>query len=465
MYESEKGFWYGEEEEDDEDIYEYIEQHRKELNSYLFPDTEKIGCVHIHYNRKLNASFVKYFKEESAIFFENYKYYKRTIASNTAQDSDVTNVYIYPDLKSFNSALGNATVKVESAMALGLKAYSVLNAYIIRDDLGDIHVVLPSNRSRNMYEAFYVEIMALVLCNYDEKFKTPEGAKVLVKDALKIHAKQVEDEEEEAERKRQEEEEEKERLAAEEKEREEEERLAEEERQRELEEAEEEEERLAMLEPEESEAEREIAENTEKFMQELSAKAKVDAKLDKEQAEKFLQFFLLYRAAKFHRKEYLEAYAEYIKKHKLLTLGKIKKADITHWADQCTLALQIEYIINRYGYKTFAEYSWKFCDKSYSSNDLYMEVFGVPKFRFENELKAYCNLIVKKELPKPEKDEKETKTGEEQEYKDTNAKEVENKKDDTKLQTEYPNLVWFVIFDEKMEPQSGEMKPEQIKIR
>lgn len=454
MYESTKGYWEGEEEENEEDIYADIEEHRKQMNSYLFPDTEKIGCIHIHYSKKCNGSFVKYLKEKSTIFFDNYKYYKTNLVTNATPDSDITNVYIYPDVKSFNSALGNATQKAEQAMAMGLKSYNVLNAYIICDDVGDIHVVLPSNRSYSTYEAYFVEIMALVLCNYDNKFKSPEGAKMLVRDSFKMHAAKLEQQEAEKEKREQEEEEEAQRQ-----------RLEEEEKlQKELEEAEEEE-RLELLKAQEEEREEKLSQKTEDFIEELVQKADSDSKVDKEQSEKFLQFFLLYKAAKFHKTEYIEAYANYMKTHKLLTLRKIKKADLKQWQDQCTMALQIEYIINRFGYKAFAEYCWKSCDKDYSSEDLYRDVFGVPRIRIEQDLKEYCKIIVKKELPQPEDDAKEDK-GEEKDKEEKG--EDKNKNEKTSPKSEYPKLVWFVVFNQDEETQeissqSGEIKSERIR--
>lgn len=444
MYESKNGYW--DDEITNEEVEEEVEEYARHIDTYIFPDKEKINSILIYYNRKLNGSFVKYLKTQCIEFFDMFTAYKNM----KLEENELTNVFVYPDIKTFNACLGNTTTKIERDILMGLRPNTIQSAYIVSDDNGDIHVVLPRSRGSEIYDAYFTEIMALVLANYDKEYaKNILGAKnkvvVFIKEReikkLQKEQKKAEEEErkkQEEERKR-EEEEEKERLEEEEREREEEEEkerleqemLDEAKLQKELEEAEAEAERLEILEAEESVEDIDLNED----MQTLEAKVKDSENMDSEKFAKFMQAFLLFRAAKFHKPQYMEAYAEYCKTHKLLTLGKINKANIQNWVDQCTLALQVEYTINLYGHERFLKYCFAACDKNFESKDLYKTIFGEDKLRFENALKEYCKLATRSVAPtlklaeeikdeikaveETREDVKEEKTGEGTEGKET----------------------------------------------
>ena len=436
MYESKNGYW--DDEITNEEVEEEVEEYARHIDTFIFPDKEKINSILIYYNRKLNGSFVKYLKTQCIEFFDMFTAYKNM----KLEENELTNVFVYPDIKTFNACLGNTTTKIERDILMGLRPNTIQSAYIVSDDNGDIHVVLPRSRGSEIYDAYFTEIMALVLANYDKEFANNVlGAKKKVVEFIKKREikklqeeqkkaeeeerkKQEEEErlqkelEEEEERKRQEEEEQ-ERLEEEERQREEEEeqarlqqeleeaeKEAERERleqemldeaklQKELEEAEAEAERLEILEAEESIEDIDLNED----MQTLEAKVKDSENMDSEKFAKFMQAFLLFRAAKFHKPQYMGVYAEYCKTHKLLTLGKINKANIQNWVDQCTLALQVEYTINLYGHKRFLKYCFAACDKNFESKDLYKTIFGEDKLRFENALKEYCKLATRSVVP------------------------------------------------------------------
>lgn len=412
MYESKNGYW--DDEITNEEVEEEVEEYARHIDTYIFPDKEKINSILIYYNRKLNGSFVKYLKTQCIEFFDMFTAYKNM----KLEENELTNVFVYPDIKTFNACLGNTTTKIERDILMGLRPNTIQSAYIVSDDNGDIHVVLPRSRGSEIYDAYFTEIMALVLANYDKEYaKNILGAKKKVvefikkreikklqkeqKKAEEAERKKQEEErlqkklEEEEERKRQEEEEQ-ERLEEEaEKERLEQEMLDEAKLQKELEEAETEAERLEILEAEESIEDIDLNED----MQTLEAKVEDSENMDSEKFAKFMQAFLLFRAAKFHKPQYMGAYAEYCKTHKLLTLGKINKANIQNWVDQCTLALQVEYTINLYGHKRFLKYCFAACDKNFESKDLYKTIFGEDKLRFENALKEYCKLATRSVAP------------------------------------------------------------------
>lgn len=399
MYESKNGYW--DDEITNEEVEEEVEEFSRHIDTYIFPDKEKVNSILIYYNKKLNGSFVKYLKTQCMEFFNMFAAYKKM----QIEEDMLTNVFVYPDIKTFNACLGNTTLKIERDIMMGLRPNTIQSAYIVSDDNGDIHVVLPRSRGSEIYEAYFTEIMALVLANYDIQYANNIlGAKKKVVEFIKKREiKKLQEEQkkaEEEERKKQEEEErlQQELEEAEEREREEEEaaRLEEEmleeaRLQQELEEAEEEAKRLEILEAEESLEDVDLNED----MQTLEEKVKESENMDSTKFEKFMQAFLLFRAAKFHKPEYMEAYAEYCKTHKLVTLGKINKANIQNWVDQCTLALQVEYTINLYGHKRFLKYCFAACDKNFEAKDLYKTIFGEDKLHFENALKEYCKLATR----------------------------------------------------------------------
>ena len=158
-------------------------------------------------------------------------------------------VYIYPDIKSFRSAMGYEMQKVETRQMHFMMPNNIETRYILTDEAGNVHMVLPNGRSNSVYTTFSSELVSIIVGEYialneKQRYELKNTVKRYIKVEREKEEKEKQKEEEEAEeQKRLEEEEElqKEQEEAEEKERQEqeEERLEEERLQKELEEAEE----------------------------------------------------------------------------------------------------------------------------------------------------------------------------------------------------------------------------------
>lgn len=216
--------------------------------SYFFPDTEKVGGVIFHYSKKLNGSFVKVAKQDINMVIEKLRKYKN-ISLKSTMEAMPLHVYIYPDIKSFRSAMGYEIQKTETRQMHFMMPNNVETRYILTDEAGNVHMVLPKGRSNSVYTTFSSELVSIIVGEYIElnekqRYELKNTVKRYVKSEREKEKQKAQEEEEAEEKEKLEEEEklQKEQEEAEEKERqeqEEEKRLEEERLQKELEEADE----------------------------------------------------------------------------------------------------------------------------------------------------------------------------------------------------------------------------------
>lgn len=206
--------------------------------SYFFPDTEKVGGIIFHYSKRVNGSFVKVVKQDINTVIEKLKKYRNINLKNTMEALPI-HVYIYPDIKSFRSAMGYEMQKVETRQMHFMMSNNIETRYILTDEFGNVHMVLPTGRSSATYTTFSSELVSIIVGEYIEM---NEKQKYEMKTTIKKYIKSERQKEEDKKKKEAEELEEKEREEEEQKEKERqdaEEREAEEKMQQELEEAEE----------------------------------------------------------------------------------------------------------------------------------------------------------------------------------------------------------------------------------
>lgn len=316
--------------------------------NYLFPNTEKVGGVIFHYSQRLNGSFVKVAKQDINMVIEKLRKYKN-ISLKSTMEAMPLHVYIYPDIKSFRSAMGYEMQKVETRQMHFMMSNNVETRYILTDEAGNVHMVLPKGRSNSVYTTFSSELVSIIVGEYIElNEKQRYELKNTVKRYIKVEREKEEkakrkEEEEAEEEKRQEEEEElqKEQEEAEEKERQEQE---EERLQKELEEAEEQEREALLL------------ENARIEEQELEEMAKTQEEVED---IKDVPAWLVYGWRGFVcnrlcNKTSLENFKALLDKNKLPKPTKLNEK-INSELDLDVAVSAVEYVCSTYGYDAYVK--------------------------------------------------------------------------------------------------------------
>lgn len=354
--------------------------------NYLFPDTEKVGGVIFHYSKRINGSFVKVVKQDINTVIEKLKKYRNINLKNMVEALPL-HVYIYPDIKSFRSAMGYEMQKMETRQMHFMASNNVETRYILTDEAGNVHMVLPVGRSQAVYTTFSSELVSIIVGEYIEmNEKQKYEMKTTIKKYIKSERQKEEDkkkkeqeeleekEREEQEQKELEEEEEKERLEAEERE-------AEEALQQELEEAEEKEREEMLLEASLMEDE------------ELEEMAHTQAKVEEIKDTQSIPAWLVYgwqgfMCGRLKNKTNLEKFKELRDKLKLPKPTKLKE-NINSELDLDVSVAAVEYIVSVYGYKAYV----RLCEEPDNIKGIMYKATNLKeaeaKEKFNNEVKEY----------------------------------------------------------------------------
>lgn len=359
--------------------------------NYFFPDTEKVGGVIFHYNKRINESFVKIVKQDINTVIEKLKKYRNINLKNMVEALPL-HVYIYPDIKSFRSAMGYEMQRIETRQMHFMASNNVETRYILTDEAGNVHLVLPVGRSHATYTTFSSELVSIIVGEYIEmNEKQKYEMKTTIKKYIKSERQKEEDkkkkeqveleekEREEQEAKEREEEEEKERLEAEERE-------AEEALQQELEEAEEKEREEALL---------ALSLIEDEELEEMAnAQAKVEEINDAQSVPAWLVYgWQGFMCGKLENKANLERFKELRDKLKLSKPTKLKE-NINSELDLDVAVAAVEYIVSVYGYKAYV----KLCETPDNIKGIMYKATSMTeaeaKEKFNSEVKEYITEVL-----------------------------------------------------------------------
>lgn len=335
-----------------------------------FNATKQIETLTIHYNSKLDGAFV----EDVSKYIKEVAKKMSKVDLKNPKEFDSIQVFVYPSKKLFYKVFAGEIEK-----RFYSRRRSLEDLYVVRDSEGNIHIVSPRGMSPDKIEAFKKILVMKVIGEYmDEKQKL--SAERLLKEAMK--SKEIEEEE----------------LPEEEPEQEEidDEELSEEElEQEEIDEAEvdeliETEQELEQIDEEQSQDEdlEEISEESEEVDNATKSeqeKAEQNNKVvTKSEAQEWLSIgWMAYVKGKLRKEKDIKRFADNISKNGVKKLGKLSNSkwyENYNYAEEYACAI-VEYVITTYGMKKFIEY--------YKDPKDIRGVFGVSKFVFDNQVKAY----------------------------------------------------------------------------
>jgi len=369
----------------------------KKNGNYLFPDTEKVGGVIFHYSKRLNGSFVAEAKKNLDVAVAKLRRYKNVNLKSIMEVNPI-HVYIYPDIKSFRQAMGYEMQKMETRQMHGLASKSIETRYILRDEAGSIHVVLPQGRSDTTFTTFSSEVISMIVTDYidlDEKqaYELKNTIKRYIKSEKEKEEKKLKAEEEE--NLEQEEQEEKERQELEEQEaKEEEERL-----QAELEEMEQDEREQAIL---------SLDEISEEEIEEIiSTQAEIEEQVE---VPGWLVYgWKAYVCNRLQNSKNIEKFKKMMEKGKTSKATNLKSAEPSSEKDLNVAASAVEYIICTYGYNSYI----RLCKEPDNIKGIFYKSTTLKeaeaKEKFNSEVKAYiaqvlgrCNIVEAVEIEQDE---------------------------------------------------------------
>lgn len=362
--------------------------------NYLFPDTEKVGGVIFHYSKRINGSFVKVVKQDINTVIEKLKKYRNINLKNMVEALPL-HVYIYPDIKSFRSAMGYEMQKVETRQMHFMASNNIETRYILTDEAGNVHMVLPVGRSKAVYTTFSSELVSIIVGEYIE---LNEKQRYEMKTTIKKYIKAERQKEEEKKKKEQEEIEEKEREKEkeeqEEKEREEEEKERLEAEEREAEEALQQE----LEEIEEKEREKMLLELSLMEDEELEEMVEVQDKVEEIKDVEETPAWLVYgwqgfMCGRLKNKANLERFKELRCKTKLPKPTKLKN-NISSELDLDVAVATVEYVVSTYGYKAYQ----RLCEEPDNIKGIMYKATTLSqaeaKEKFNNEVKEYIAEVL-----------------------------------------------------------------------
>ena len=333
-----------------------------------FNATKQIETITIHYNKKLDGTFV----EDVAKHIKEIAKKMSRVDLKAPKEFDSIKVFVYPSKKLFYQVFAGEIEK-----RFYSRKRSLEDLYVVRDSEGNIHIVSPRGMTQEKRDTLKKILVIKVLGEYmDEKQKT--SAEKLLKEALKPKLEELEQEQEEIEDEELEQEEEPEEI--------EEDALEEELDEEELEEIIETELILEQIDDEQNNSQEQENDTKREVVKEEKAKDK-EQKQEKKtpsEAQEWLNMgWLMYVKGKLKKKEDIKRFAENISKNGVKKLSKLSHNTMFekyNYSPEYACAW-VEYIVSTYGIKKFAEY--------YENPKEIKKVFGVPKFVFEGQLKAY----------------------------------------------------------------------------
>ncbi len=317
-----------------------------------FNSTKQIETLTIHYNDKLDGAFV----EDVCRHIKEISKKMSGVNLKNPREFDAIQVFVYPSEKLFNQVFGGEIEK-----RFYSKKRSLEDLYVVQDAEGNIHIVSPRGKAQEKRDALKKILVMKVLGEYMDEKKKLEAEKIL-KVAMK--PKEEEKEEEKIE-----------------------EDIAEEDIEELEDEFEEEVEELDEEELEELIETEEIIDNVEdieKLDKEEIEEKKEEISQSKKEARQWLDAgWFMYVRGRLKKKEDIEKFAENISKKGIKKLGDLKDTKVFesyNYSKEYACAM-VEYIVENYGAKKFAEF--------YENPKDIEGVFGVSKYRFNGDLKAY----------------------------------------------------------------------------
>lgn len=335
-----------------------------------FNATKQIETITIHYNSKLDGTFVNDVTQSIKDIAKKMSKVdlKRPREFNSIQ------VFVYPSRQLFYKVFAGEIEK-----RFYNRRRSLEDLYVVQDAEGNIHIVSPRGMAVEKRDAFKRILVMKILGEYMEE-KEKQSAERLLKEAMK--PKEQEKEEVEQEEIEQDDEPE---IDEQEPEEELEDELVEEEFEEEQQELDEEEleeiiETELVMEQIDEEQETELQNNVIDDEQ-----AKEEKKVNpRSEAQDWLSAgWLAYVRGKLKKIEDIKRFSDNISKNGVKKLGQLSQGK---WYDAYNYSLEyacawVESVISTYGMKKFLEY--------YENPKDIKRIFGVSKFVFESQLKAY----------------------------------------------------------------------------
>ncbi|MBQ8044413.1 MAG: hypothetical protein IJ272_09785 [Clostridia bacterium] len=334
-----------------------------------FNATKQIETITIHYNSKLDGTFV----DGVAISIKDIAKKMSKVNLKNPREFDSIQVFVYPSKQLFYKVFAGEIEKRFYARRRSLE-----DLYVVQDAEGNIHIVSPRGMAQEKRDAFKKILVMKILGEYMEE-KERQSAERLLREAMKPKEEEKEDiEEEEIEQDNEPD-------------------LDEEQESEELEQDDEEleEEQEEDLDEEDLE---EIIE-TELVMEQIDEKQEakqqdneVEAEEPKEEkkesprseAQEWLSAgWLAYVKGKLKKAADIKRFADNISKNGVKKLGQLSQGkwyDAYNYSQEYACAW-VECIISTYGMKKFLEY--------YENPKDIKRIFGVSKFIFESQVKAY----------------------------------------------------------------------------
>lgn len=338
-----------------------------------FNATKQIETITIHYNQKLDGGFA----EDVAKSIKDISKKMGKIDLKNPKEFENIQVFIYPSKQLFYKIFGGEIEK-----RFYSRRRSLEDLYVVQDAEGNIHIVSPRGMAPEKREEIKKILVMKVLGEYMEE-KEKQSALRLLRESMKPKEEQEEQETDEIEEpdemeleEEQDEMEEIEGAAAEDEQEVDEEELEEIiETELILEEIDGKQDKQNSLDGDVSEPEEELDKKSE------SAEEKNKKISD---AQEWLNVgWLAYISGRLKKEADIKRFAANISANgikKLNQLSNTKLWETYNFSREYACAL-VEYIVRTYGTKKFAEY--------YENPKDIQGVFGVPKFVFESQFKAY----------------------------------------------------------------------------
>lgn len=323
-----------------------------------FKNTKKIGSVTIHYDEYFDASFAADVEKYIISVSKSQK-----TNMDKPKEFDSIHVFIYANIKEFNSVFGEA---IEKRYYKGKR--SAEDMYIVQDADGNIHMASPRGKGKDKKNVLAQILVVKVMSAYVEE-KEVVKLKAIVKAGFR---KELEAKKKALEK------------------------LKEEELKKEIEKQEEEEKKIK---EEELKKEKEEQDEAEKRLEEELKKEEqyegVDEAIDIEKAlEKTLQKGVNvpewmtmgwrgYLKGRLKKEKDIKKFSEYLSRKKATNLNKIKNTKVlseyNHSKDFATAG--VTYIIKTYSLKKFK--------KIIEDPDNMLNILHTTKFKFNRDIKAF----------------------------------------------------------------------------
>lgn len=324
-----------------------------------FNKTKQIDTLTIHYNEKLDGAFV----DNVCLHIKEISKKMSGVSLKNPRDYEAIQVFVYPSYKMFNQVFGGEIEK-----RFYSKKRSLEDLYVVQDSEGNIHILSPRGKTQDKRDAFTKILVMKVLGEYMDEEKKKNAEKMLKAAMMPKEKESMEEDEQELD-------EEKEDLDIEEVEDEidEKEELTEEE----LDELIDAEEELEQIEDDDEDKIEEVDDT--KVEQEEK-----EIPQSKNETRSWLDVgWFMYVKGKLKRKEDVKKFAENISKKGIKKLGDLKDTKVFENYDYSKeyACAMVEYIIDTYGVKKFVEF--------YENPKEIEKTFGISKYRFNSNFKAY----------------------------------------------------------------------------